>query len=164
LYTSIVLVNNNYIIQGDHCMSAEENKAIVLSFIQDVWAGGSLNLVNDLVADDHVHHLGRRDYRGPEGVKQLVSWFRSFLPDLRIAIKDLIAERDKVVVYFIFNGTDKGGYAGNPPSGKTVTYSGIDIFRLAGGRIVERWGIVDTISMMRQIGAIPEKEPSERQA
>ena len=136
-------------------MPIEENKAIVLSFLQDVWAAGNLTIVDELVADDHVHHLTRRDLHGPEGVKQLVLWFRSFLPDLQISIRDLIAEGDRVVAYFIFSGTDTGGYLDNPPSGNPVEYSAIDIFRVRSGRIVERWGIVDTISMMHQIGAIP---------
>jgi steroid delta-isomerase-like uncharacterized protein len=135
-------------------MSVEENKVIVLRFLEDVWGKGNLNIVEEIVADDHVHHLTRRDRHGPEGVKELVSGFRNFLPDLHIAINDLIGEGDKIVVYFTFSGVDKGGYWGKPPSGNSVTYSGIDIFRVSGGKIVERWGIVDTISLMRQIGAI----------
>jgi len=145
-------------------MSVEENKAVVLRFLKDVWGMGDLSIVDEIVADDHVHHFATRDVRGPEGVKQLVSWLRSFLPDLQITIKDLIGEGDSVVAYFVLSGTDKGGYRGNPPSGNSVTYSGIDIFRVTGGKIVERWGIVDTIRMMQQIGALPQHESSERQA
>jgi len=136
-------------------MSVEDNKKIVLRFLEEVWGQGDLSIVDDMIAESHVHHLSRRDVHGPEGVRQLVSWLHTFLPDLQITIHDLIAEADKVVIYFTFSGTDKGGYRDNPPSGKAVTYSGIDIFRVTGGKIVERWGIVDTISMMHQIGAIP---------
>jgi predicted ester cyclase len=145
-------------------MSVEEYKAIVLSFLDDVWGKANLNLVDDLVADDHVHHLITGDVRGPQGVKQLVAWAHSFLPDAQNTIKDLIGEGGKVVVFLAISGTDKGGYGGYPPSGNSVTYSGIDIFRVAGGKIVERWGIVDTLRMMRQIGALPKNEPSEGQA
>jgi len=136
-------------------MSVEENKAIVLRFLQEVWGEGNLNMVDELVAQGHVHHLTRRDVHGPDGVKNLVSWFRGFLPDVRIGVRDLLAEGDRVVVYFTFSGTDTGGgYRDNPPSGNPVEYDGIDIFRVRDGRIVERWGIVDTITMLRQIGAI----------
>ncbi|MFC2031030.1 ester cyclase [Chloroflexota bacterium] len=143
-------------------MIVEENKAVVLSFINDVWGKKDLSLVDDMIADDHVHHFTSRDVHGPEGVKQLVTWAHNFLPDAQIAIKDLIAEEDRVVVSFAISGTDKGGYKGNPPSGNSVEYDGIDIFRLAGGKIVERWGIVDTFRMRRQIGAIPEQGTSHR--
>jgi predicted ester cyclase len=136
-------------------MSAEEHKAIVLRFLQEVWGEGNLGMVDELVAQGHVHHLTKRDFHGPDGVKQLVSWFHSFLPDVKIRVKDLIAEGDRVVVYFTFSGTDTGrAYRDNPPSGSPVEYNRIDIFRVRDGRIVERWGIVDTISMLHQIGAI----------
>ena len=136
-------------------MTIGENKAIVLRFLEEVWEKGNLDIVDEIIADEHVHHITTRDLRGPEGVSQLVSWLRRFLPDLQITVNDLVAEGDKVVVYFVFSGTDIGGFRDHPPSGKAVSYDGIDIFRLTGGKIVERWGIVDTISMMRQIDAIP---------
>ena len=136
-------------------MSVEQNKVIVLRFLEDVWGKGNLNIVEELVADDHVHHLTRRDLHGPEGVKELVSGLRKFLPDLQITINDLIGEGDKIVVYFTIAGVDEGGHWGKPPSGNSVKYRAIDIFRVTGGKIVERWGIVDTISMLHQIGAIP---------
>lgn len=135
-------------------MSLKDNKAVVQRFIEEVWGAGNLNLVDKLVADEHVHHLSRRDVKGPDGVKELVIWFHKFLPDVQVDIHDLIAEGQKVVIYFRFNGTDTGGYRNHPPSGKHVTYDGIDIFRLSDGMITERWGIVDTVSLLYQIDAI----------
>lgn len=135
-------------------MSIKENKAIVIRFLKEIWENGEIDVVDEIVAKDHVHHLSRSDRHGPDGVKQLVTWFRVFLPDLQIVINDLIAEEDKVMAYITFSGTDQGGYFDNPPSGNPVKYTGIDIFRLADGKIVERWGIVDTITMMHQVGAI----------
>ncbi len=135
-------------------MSAEDNKAVVLRFIEDVWGKGNLNIVDELIANNHVHHLTRRDVHGPDGVKQLVSGFRAFLPDVEICIEALIGEDNKVVVYFNFQGTDVGGYMGKAPSGNSVSYKGIDIFRLVDNKIIERWGMIDTVSMLYQIGAI----------
>jgi predicted ester cyclase len=77
------------------------------------------------------------------------------LPDLRITIKDLIAEGDKVVSRNTVTGTHQGEYMGLPPTGKTVTYNEIFIVRLADGRVAETWGVVDVLSQMRQLGAIP---------
>ncbi len=137
-------------------LPTEQNKALVVRFLKEVWEEGKLSVVDDLVAPEHVHHLATRDAHGPEGVKRLVSWFHSFLSGAKISILDVIAEGDRVMVYFGFSGTDTGGYRDYPPSGKPVKYHGIDIFRVREGRIVERWGIVDTLSMMHQIGAISQ--------
>jgi predicted ester cyclase len=68
----------------------------------------------------------------------------------------VIAEGDRVVVYFTLQGTDTGGYMDRPPSNQPVSYAGIDIFRIRDGRIVERSGIVDTASLLHQIGAMPQ--------
>ena len=69
----------------------KESKAIVLRFLKEVWESGNLSLVDELVAQGHVHHLTTKDVHGPDGVKQLVSWLRGFLPDMEIRVEDLIA-------------------------------------------------------------------------
>jgi steroid delta-isomerase-like uncharacterized protein len=121
-------------------MSTEANKALVLRFLDGVWGKGDLDLIEELIAPDHVHHLTRRDMHGPAGVRQLVIWFRNFMPDASAIYHDVIAEGDRVVVYFTLQGTDTGGYMGRPPSNQPVSYAGIDIFRIRDGRIVERRG------------------------
>jgi predicted ester cyclase len=77
------------------------------------------------------------------------------LPDLHLTIEDLIAEGDKVVSRNVVTGTHQGEYMGLPPTGKSVTYNEIFIVRFANGRIAETWGVVDVLSQMRQLGAIP---------
>ena len=76
-------------------------------------------------------------------------------------IEDLFAEGDKVVLRFTFHGTHQGEFMGVAPTGKQVTMPGIDIFRIADGKIVELWGQEDVLGMMQQIGAIPGPGHSE---
>lgn len=135
-------------------MSSHTNIAIVRRFLEEVWEQGNLDDLEEIIAETHVHHLTRRNAYGPEGVKQLVLRFRTFLSDVQITIHDLLVDGDKVVAYFTFSGTDIGGTMGHPPSGKQVTFDGIDIFQLVDGMIVARWGIVDTTSLLYQIGAL----------
>jgi steroid delta-isomerase-like uncharacterized protein len=77
-------------------------------------------------------------------------------PDLHITVEDLIAEDDKVVGRNTVTGTHRGEYMGLPPTGRTVAYDEIFIFRCAEGRIAETWGAVDVISQMKQLGLIPD--------
>jgi hypothetical protein len=72
-------------------------------------------------------------------------------PDLRVAIQDVIAEGDKVVVRNVVSGTHNGEYLGIPPTGKAVTYNEIFIMRFVNGRIAEGWGVVDVFSQLRQL-------------
>jgi predicted ester cyclase len=62
---------------------------------------------------------------------------------------------DKVVSRNTVTGTHQGEYRGLPPTGKSITYNEIFIFRFVGGRIAEIWGVVDVFSQMKQLGVIP---------
>jgi steroid delta-isomerase-like uncharacterized protein len=92
---------------------------------------------------------------GPEGVRNVFATLHQAFPDLHISIEDLIGEGDKVVTRERITGTHRGNYMGLPATGKQVAYDEIMIARFADGRIVEYWGVVDVLSLMKQLGASP---------
>jgi predicted ester cyclase len=55
-------------------------------------------------------------------------------------------------------GTHNGPLMGIPATGKPVTVGGIDVFRIAGGQIVELWQHFDQVGMLQQLGVIPTPE------
>jgi predicted ester cyclase len=66
----------------------------------------------------------------------------------------VIAEGDKVVVRNTVTGTQRGEFMGAAPTGKSVTYNEIFIFRFVDSRVAETWGVVDVLAQMRQIGVL----------
>jgi steroid delta-isomerase-like uncharacterized protein len=94
------------------------------------------------------------DATGAQALKEVFGRLHRVFPDLHVTVEDVIAEGDKVVSRNLVTGTHQGEYMGLPPTGKSVTYNEIFIFRFAGGRIAETWGVVDVFSQMRQLGAI----------
>ena len=76
-------------------------------------------------------------------------------PDTHVVVEETITEGDKVVSRNTVTGTHRGEYRGLPPTGKTVTYSEIFIFRFTDGRITEVRGVVDVLAQLRQLGALP---------
>ncbi len=92
---------------------------------------------------------------GIAALKQIMSTGYEVLPDLHYTIEDIIVADDKVVVRFTRRGTHRAEFMGVAPSGREVTWTGIDIFRIADGKIVEHWGNFDQLSMMQQLGAVP---------
>ena len=113
--------------------------------------------IDELVAPDMRIHmpLATEAPRPQEAFRQLWAMLLRGLPDLHLTVEDLIAEGDKVVMRASVTGTHQGEYMGLPPTGKTITYNEIFIWRLAGGRITEMWGVVDVFSQMKQLGVIP---------
>jgi steroid delta-isomerase-like uncharacterized protein len=95
------------------------------------------------------------DTTGAQKLKQVWAVLLQAFPDLQLAIEDLIGEDDKVVARIVCTGTHLGEYMGLEPSGKSIAYDEIFIFRFANGRVVETWGVVDVFSQMKQLGVIP---------
>jgi steroid delta-isomerase-like uncharacterized protein len=135
-------------------MSLEQNKAVVVRFLDEAFNRGNLAVIAELVATDIIYHTPDGGaVRGRQGVRQLVTGMRTAFPDLEVTPHDVIAEGAKVVVRFTDRGTHQGEGMGLPPTGRQVTWTGIDIFRVADGRIAEGWGVSDFFGLMRQLGA-----------
>jgi steroid delta-isomerase-like uncharacterized protein len=114
------------------------------------------NMIDELVEPDALIRTPLPlQTTGAEALKEVFARLHQVFPDLRVAVEDLIEEGDKVVSRNTVTGTHRGDYMGHPPTGKPVTYNEIFIFRFAGGRIAETWGVVDVFSQMQQLGVIP---------
>jgi predicted ester cyclase len=94
------------------------------------------------------------DAAGPEKLKQVWSLLFAVYPDLHLAVDDMIAAGDKIVVRNTVTGTHLGEFMGSAPTGRSVTYNEIFIFRFIDGRVAETWGVVDVLAQMRQIGLL----------
>ena len=138
-------------------MSAEENKAIVLKMLDEVWSQGNMDLIDEHVSEDYVYHEPYAgDVHGPEGLKQVVMMYRNGYPDLTFTCDDIIAEGDKVVNRWSCGGTHKGELMGIPPTGKETTTFGVNIARFKDGKVVEEWSAWDALGWLQQLEVVPK--------
>jgi predicted ester cyclase len=130
------------------------NKEIVRRFSDDVWGLGDLTAADEILAGDLLEH-NPLPGQGPgrEGHKQVVRLFRSAFPDLRVTTEDLVSEEDRVALRWRAEGTHRGELMGIAPTGKRVTLTGIEIVRIAGGKIVERWAEDNGQMVLQQLRA-----------
>lgn len=140
-------------------MSAESNKTIARRFYDELINAADVSRGDELVAPAFVDHPGVQGLPpGREGLLQFVSLAHTAFPDLHVAIEDLMGEGDRVAVRVTVSGTQRGVFMGTiPPTGKRVTWTGIDILRIANGRIVERWNQRDLLGLMEQLGAVTRR-------
>jgi len=137
-------------------MLEEENKTIARRFNDDVWDRGDEAALEELLDPNFVDHdalPGQSPDR--EGHKQILAAFHSAFPDLNVTTEDIVAEGDKVVSRWTARGTHRGELMGIAPTGNGVTIKGIDVLRIAEGRIVERWAQFNDLEVMQQLGAVP---------
>jgi steroid delta-isomerase-like uncharacterized protein len=143
-------------------MSAEDNKALIRRFVDEVQSGGNIDLVDEICSPEFVNHSAPpRIPADREGIKIVTAMFRRAFPDSYFTVEDMVAEGDKVATRKTFHGTHGGEFMGIPPSGRSVSMGLIDIVRISDGRVVEHWSMGDTLGMMQQLGVIPSGEPSE---
>jgi len=131
----------------------------------DVWEQGNIDLLDELLSPDYINHnLAAPDLpTGPEGVKAVVSMFRSAMPDLKVVVEDMIADGDKVATRYALEGTHEGQLFGVPPTGKRLSIKSITVERVADSKIREHWRVTDELGMMRQLNVFgaPGEQPND---
>jgi steroid delta-isomerase-like uncharacterized protein len=134
---------------------SQENKTIVRNYLEQTWNARQPDRLEQFVAKDVVHHdaPGVTDF---DSMKTAITMILKAFPDFKIMIDDTITEGDRVVVRQTVSGTLQNELLGMPATGKHATWTGIAIFRLAGGKIAELWGLNDQTSMMQQLGLMPQ--------
>jgi steroid delta-isomerase-like uncharacterized protein len=139
-------------------MSAKETKALERRFFEG-WNKGkaaAMAVIDETCAPNIVFHDSTgREIRGLKDFKQYISELCSAFPDLHCTIDDMIVEGDKAATRYTMTGTHKGEAMGIPPTNKKVTVWAISIDHIAGGKFVESWSRMDTLSFMQQLGVVP---------
>ena len=140
-------------------MSVEANKETARR-LYELLNQGQLEPIGGLVSADYEEHDPLPGQgTGRDGVLDRFSLITTALAP-RFTIEDVVAEGDRVVVRWTNAGTHVGEFAGIPATGKPFTISGIDIYRVVDGTLCEHWHVIDQLSMLGQLGLLPE--PSGR--
>jgi steroid delta-isomerase-like uncharacterized protein len=143
-------------------MSADENKVIVQRYVEEGFNAGNLAVIDELFAPDFVNHDPvAQQLRDLQTLKQGILAYHAAFPDIRTTIEDLVVEGDRVAKRFTMRGTQTGEFNGIPPTGRQITTEGIDILRIADGKIQEIWIAYDGLGVMQQLGMIPTPEQVE---
>jgi steroid delta-isomerase-like uncharacterized protein len=137
----------------------ERHKALVRRWIDEGFNRQSLGVVDELFAERvavNGHIIGR------EGLKRSMRRHLGGFPDLHVTIDDLLAEGDKVAIWYTVQGTHQGEFEAIPPTGIGVRWAGVDLFSFEGGRVTEARFLSDLHGLLAQLGATvsPPHPPS----
>ena len=141
-------------------MSTEE-KALISQVFEEVWNRGKLDMADALYAATFVaHNPGNPGQApGPQGVKDYVAQARNDFPDLHFTVEEQIAEGALVTTRWTLRAIHQREVVGVAPTGRQLTVTGISLWRITGGKIVEEWAEWDQLGLLQQIGAIPAPAP-----
>ena len=130
-------------------------KALVRSYIAEVWTKGNLDAVDIFLSPNYRRYLS--PISNPlqlDDQKQRIAGFRSAFPDIRITIEDVFSEDDYVIFRSTMYGTHQGVFQGIQPTGKTIIVTLVDVMRVEHGKFIEHWGGPDLFDLLKQLGAV----------
>ena len=136
-----------------------EGTGLIRRFYEDVIANGDLALVDELTTEDIADHEEGLPGQpaGREGVKFFVNAMREAFPDIAVkSVEPTMADGNLEAARVIVTGTHEGELMGMAATGKTVEFESIDMIRVEDGKVAEHWGVTDTMTLMAQLGAIPD--------
>jgi steroid delta-isomerase-like uncharacterized protein len=137
---------------------ATQNGELVKAWFDEVWNKGDESTIDRLFDPGGIAHgLGDtdQDVHGPDEFRPFARNLRGAIPDIHIAIEDMLEQGDKVMVRVVLTGHHNGGGLGVPATGRPVRVQGIVLVRCCEGKIVEGWNSWDQLGLLRQIGALP---------
>lgn len=136
-------------------MSLEKNKLLVRRFIEEVVNTGIVDKMEEFISPDFAEIHDGKEYRlGIEGAKEHILGVRQTYPDLTLTVERQIAEGDWVATCITARGTHKGFWMGIKPTGRFVTFTGVNINRIDEGLIIEHGGAANLFGPLLEIGAI----------
>jgi len=131
---------------------AAANKSLVRRFYKEVYVDWNMTLADEVLSPQFMSHdWPEGGPTGPQAFRDYYSAIRSAVPDARYEVDDLIAEGDRVVVRWRLLGTHKGNFRGIPPTGRAIVLRGIAIYRVEGGKLMQRWVVSDLHGLLEEI-------------
>ena len=135
---------------------SDENKALVHRFYEEVFNQKNIQAIDDICAPSMIDHSPMPGQEpGLQGMKDSFTVFVGGFPDLKATVEAMVAEGDLVATRFTVTATHTGEVMGARPTGRPVTFHGIDILRISAGKVTEAWHQGDEMLVMAELGATP---------
>lgn len=133
----------------------EENKAVFVRHVEDIWNRGDLDAADEIFHPQAVTPYAPQLPPGPQGCKVVAGTFRSAFGDYRLNVQDILASGNLVGARMTNSGTHTGDLFGIPPTGKAVSFEELAVCQIADGKILASWFQADQMTMMQQLGLAP---------
>jgi predicted ester cyclase len=135
---------------------ADDLKALNRLFLEEVLNKGNVARIDDLIAEDMVEHNPfPGSPPGRAGAHRDIGMLRNAFPDMRMTTEVELEEGDLHAAVQRVTGTHQGDFLGLPATGKHIDVQFIEVSRVRDGQYVEHWGLVDTDTLMTQLGVQP---------
>ena len=139
-------------------MDTSNNKAIIRRFVEEIENTGDVSNIQEFISSDYIEvHDGKRYQIGIQGAVDHVLGVRRAFPDLKLTIKNQISEGEWVATEYSVTGTFEEEWLGMRPTGNTISFTGVNMDRIEGGKIIEHGGAANLLDPLMKAGVVVKK-------
>lgn len=139
-------------------MDESLNKNIIRRFVDEVENTGNVSSIREFISEDYTEiYEGQSFPIGIQGAIDHVLGVRHVFPDLKITIKNQISEGEWVATVYSVTGTFNNEWFNMKPTGKQITFTGVNVDRIKDGKIIEHGGAVNMFEPLLNEGVIIKK-------
>ena len=136
-------------------MEKTDNKKIIRRYTDEIENTGDISNIHEFIAEDYVEVFeGERYEIGIKGAIDHILGVRKVFPDLKLVIENQISEGDWVVSVYSVTGTFRDEWFGMKPTGKPITFTGVNVDRIKNGKIIEHGGAANLLEPLLKAGAL----------
>jgi len=140
-------------------MKESDNKTIIRRFIEEIENTGDISNIREFISEDYVEvHDGQRYPIGIQGAIDHVLGVRRVYPDLKLTIENQISEGEWVATTYSVTGTFKNEWFSMKPTGKPITFTGVNVDRIRNGKIIEHGGAANLLDPLLKAGVVIKKK------
>lgn len=139
-------------------MGKTDNKTIIRRYVEQIENTGDVSEIHEFISDDYVEiYDGKRYNMGIKGAIDHVLGVRNVFPDLKMTIENQISEGEWVVTVYSVTGTFTKDWFGMKPTGKPITFTGVNVDRIKNGKIIEHGGAANLLYPLLEAGVVEKK-------
>jgi steroid delta-isomerase-like uncharacterized protein len=131
--------------------SIQMKKQVVLRYWHELWNAKNREVIDQIfIQFPGIHLAAGQAHRPPD----MHTWFEHALesfPDVQFTVHHLLAEGEFVMAHWSYVATHTGTFLGIPATGKQITDTGMNLFRIEDGKIAEFWIIQDSLGLLQQL-------------
>lgn len=127
------------------------SKTIAIDYAHRLWNKKNLGVIDEYFTDSTKIHSLLGDFKGIAAMKEIAQVWITGFPDLSLHDNLVITENDLISIQWSAKGTHKGEFKGHKPTGKPIAYSGVTVYRIKNGKIIEYWAYIDMQHLLSQI-------------
>jgi steroid delta-isomerase-like uncharacterized protein len=123
----------------------------------------NLDLLDDIYAPEVVVHdcSAPEDIRGLEALKSFYQASHAGFPDFQARFDEVLVAKNQIIFRWTIEATHTGILRGMAPTGRHISFAGVAIDRIEGGKIVEEWVYFNVLDLMQQLGILPPFQTPE---